>query len=622
MKTRTTLKQAAGAAILLGTLVLIASCSFGGNLLAEVDEQVRTATGQATNELTIGASGAGSVSPNGMVTVAERESIDIVATPDGGYNFLRWEKVGGTGEVVFGNATQAATTVGLTGGSATIQAVFTADSYQLTVTDDGNGSTTPAGALTVNHGVAESISASADTGYEFVNWTVTSGTATIDDPNATTTTVTLTSGNATVQANFQLLTYTLTINNDGNGSSTSSSTVEHGVPKNIIASPNRFYSFDEWAKTGGSGVVSFADSTDRSTQVTVTGGNATIEARFNVTTYSLVKRGNLYLNVVGYIETAYDIEVDGNYVYLAGQSTNNEGTIMRIDVTNKFTPSVSLSNKDTISGSTGRVSGIAMDSDYIYAADYYNGFYRFNKSDLSVDDSTASYDLVDVALHGSNPSFALGLSRNDRVVSYYLGSSVSSGSYVDLPGRGNRIQTVGGNAFVTAANAGGDYGEFHSIDASDPYNQGAMSVFDTVSAPQSGGLGDQPGNFLVYDSEYAYLASSNDALTHLWVDDPSSLPAVTDLSMSSNGPVALDSVFLYDSSTYSKELLVTASKDSGGSYSIVDIAIWSDPQVVGTTAVAYDGPEVMVVDGNYVYAYEDAGGATDQFVVYEIVVDP
>jgi uncharacterized protein (TIGR02145 family) len=73
------------------------------------------------------------------------------------------------------------------------------------MSNDGNGSTTPAGATTVNSGASTAISATAFTNYQFSNWSVTAGTgnATIGNASSASTTVVLT-GNATVRANFTM----------------------------------------------------------------------------------------------------------------------------------------------------------------------------------------------------------------------------------------------------------------------------------------------------------------------------------------------------------------------------------------------------------------------------------
>jgi len=71
----------------------------------------------------------------------------------------------------------------------------------LTVNAATGGTTTPAGATTVNVGAATAIAATANTGYTFANWTVTSGSATFANANAASTTVTI-SADAAIRANF------------------------------------------------------------------------------------------------------------------------------------------------------------------------------------------------------------------------------------------------------------------------------------------------------------------------------------------------------------------------------------------------------------------------------------
>jgi C1A family cysteine protease len=153
-------------------------------------------------ELTVTNGANGSTTPSGTVTVIHSANTEISATPVEGYHFEKWVKTAGTGAVRFGNSNLAETTVTMTGGDATIRANFAINQYTLTVTNGGHGSTIPSGSNSVNHGVGTSINATPETGYHFVNWTVTSGTVSIADVNSASTSVTLTNGKATIRANF------------------------------------------------------------------------------------------------------------------------------------------------------------------------------------------------------------------------------------------------------------------------------------------------------------------------------------------------------------------------------------------------------------------------------------
>jgi M6 family metalloprotease-like protein/uncharacterized repeat protein (TIGR02543 family) len=84
----------------------------------------------------------------------------------------------------------------------------------LTVTHDGNGTTLPSGAVIVEKNAATAIAATANTGYDFVNWTQTSGTANFADANSASTTATITAP-TTVRANFAIKTYPVTYSGNG-----------------------------------------------------------------------------------------------------------------------------------------------------------------------------------------------------------------------------------------------------------------------------------------------------------------------------------------------------------------------------------------------------------------------
>jgi len=98
-----------------------------------------------------------------------------------------------------GSATITCSGAGLTSGSVT--ATELDNDTTLTVNAGAGGSSSPSGAAVVAQGAASGISATADAGYAFANWSVISGAATFANANAANTTVTI-SAPATVQATF------------------------------------------------------------------------------------------------------------------------------------------------------------------------------------------------------------------------------------------------------------------------------------------------------------------------------------------------------------------------------------------------------------------------------------
>lgn len=85
--------------------------------------------------------------------------------------------------------------------SATVTATEADNDTTLNVVAGAGGTVVPSGAMVTSAGVATAISATPATGFTFVNWTVTSGTASFANTTAATSTVTITAP-ATVQANF------------------------------------------------------------------------------------------------------------------------------------------------------------------------------------------------------------------------------------------------------------------------------------------------------------------------------------------------------------------------------------------------------------------------------------
>ncbi|WP_409013166.1 InlB B-repeat-containing protein, partial [Bacteroides fragilis] len=74
---------------------------------------------------------------------------------------------------------------------------------ELTVNAGTGGSVSPSGTNSYRVEKAISITATPNGGYEFAGWTVTSGDATIENPNSSSTTVTLHKSNSTITANFK-----------------------------------------------------------------------------------------------------------------------------------------------------------------------------------------------------------------------------------------------------------------------------------------------------------------------------------------------------------------------------------------------------------------------------------
>jgi hypothetical protein len=241
--------------------------------------------------LTMDAVGGGTTIPAvGTHTVTVGEPVGIVAVEGAGVSFVNWEVITGNATIANANAIQTTVTVNAAAG-ATVRANFASvDTATLTmaVAPGGSGTTTPAiGAHTVNVGAATAISATPVAGFNFVNWTVTAGNATIADANSASTTATVNNvGGATIQANFVAIeTATLTMAAAPGGSGTTTPaigahTVNVGEATAISATPIGAFHFVNWTVTAGNATI--ADANSASTTVTVNdAGGATIQANFS-----------------------------------------------------------------------------------------------------------------------------------------------------------------------------------------------------------------------------------------------------------------------------------------------------------------------------------------------------
>lgn len=233
----------------------------------------------AIYELTVSDNGNGTTIPSGTVNVYHGVPYDINYISNAGHIFTHWETVSGTGVTFNGN-----NSVTLTGGNAEIRAHFQ-KYYILNVTSSTGGcATNPSGAQQVILGVPFPVEAELCDGHTFANWTVTSGDATIDDPNSPTTTVTLNTGDATVQANYDINVYTVNVGSNGNGTVNPSGDqqVNHGGTLNVTATPSPNYHFTNWSVTGD---IEITDG-DETGVFTVT-GPGTIRANFAIEEYTV-----------------------------------------------------------------------------------------------------------------------------------------------------------------------------------------------------------------------------------------------------------------------------------------------------------------------------------------------
>ena len=255
--------------------------------------------------LTVNNDGNGSTSPSGAITVDPDASTAISATAAAGYTFNAW-----TGDTTgIGSTGDASTTISPTGGQI-IQATFTANtvnivpsSTSVTVGEGGSQTFTvtlsaqPTSSITVavarNSGDGDiSVSGGSSLIFTTSNWDdaqmVTLAAAEDSDTSDGSATIHLSASGLShvdVTATEDDDAVTLTVNNDGNGSTSPSgaTTVDPDASTAISATPAAGYTFNAW--TGDT--TGIGSTGDASTTISPT-GDQTIQATFTANTVTIV----------------------------------------------------------------------------------------------------------------------------------------------------------------------------------------------------------------------------------------------------------------------------------------------------------------------------------------------
>ena len=202
-------------------------------------------------------------------------SCTLTATANTGYTFTNWTE---NGSVVSTNASYTFTV----SGARNLVANFTLNTYTIAASANPSAGGTVSGAGEFNHGASCTLTATANTGYTFNNWTE-NGSVVSSNPNYTFTVT----GDRTLVANFTLNSYTIatTANPSAGGTVSGAGEYNHGESCTVTATVNTGYTFSNWTENGT--VV----STNASYTFTVE-GNRNLVANFANITYTITVSAN------------------------------------------------------------------------------------------------------------------------------------------------------------------------------------------------------------------------------------------------------------------------------------------------------------------------------------------
>ncbi len=205
----------------------------------------------------------------------EGQVCDLTATANEGYNFINWTK---DGEEISTNTNYSFIVMG--GGDYV--ANFELNSYDITATANLDAGGTVTGAGTYYQFETCTLTATANEGYTFINWTK-DGEVITDDP---TYSFTVTEEGDYV-ANFELNSYdiTVTADPDAGGTVEGAGTYYHFETCILTASVNEGYHFINWTKDGEE------VSTEQTYTFTVTGGGNYV-ANYELNSYDIAVTAN------------------------------------------------------------------------------------------------------------------------------------------------------------------------------------------------------------------------------------------------------------------------------------------------------------------------------------------
>ena len=206
----------------------------------------------------------------GTGTYNHFETCTLVATPNEYYVFTNWTK---NGQVVSVDATYSFTVEG----GGTYVAHFTRVNHQITALANPTEGGSVSGTGSYEHGSYCTLTATANTGYTFFNWTK-NGQVVSSNPSYSFSVT----EDATYVANFNLNNYTITVSADPTvgGMVSGGGAYLFGSNCTISAMANAGYTFTNWTKNGT--VV----STDATYTFQVT-DNANLVAHFSLDHYNI-----------------------------------------------------------------------------------------------------------------------------------------------------------------------------------------------------------------------------------------------------------------------------------------------------------------------------------------------
>jgi len=515
----------------------------GGNVVSTTaitnitvnEDATYTANFARTYKITVNATEGGTATGGG--NYAEGSTATLTATAETGYVFVNWTQ---NGQEVSTDAEYSFTVTS----NATFTANFDIATYGITVSSTEGGSANGGG--TFEHGSNATITATAETGYVFVNWTKDGQVVSTDAVY----TFTVTEGGNYV-ANFEIATYQITANATQGGSTTGSGTYQHGSTATLTATANNAYVFVNWTKDGEevstNAIYSFV-VTESGTytanfatqhQIIVNTSNATAGTATGGGTYAygqeitISATANVGYSFVNWTVNGNEVSTDADYTFIV---TNNATYTANFEVAQYEIIVTSSEGGNATGGGTyqhGTSVTIAAtpDEHYEFINWTKNGAYFSEEATVTFTATESATFKANFAHEAAPTSFIITASATaggtitpNGSVTVQLGTDQT---FIITPNEHKQIlEVVVDNIQVGAVAEYTFYNitEYHSITAS--FEDARYQVNTSVNIDGSGTV--TPGNEYTYNTAVTLTATANEGYEFVnWTDENGTIVSET-----------------------------------------------------------------------------------------------
>lgn len=258
-----------------------------------------------------------------------------------GYSFSGWNTKSDGSGTAYTDGQSVSNLTSTNGGTVTLYAQWTINSYTLTV-NKGNNISSVSGGGTKNYNASCSISATPNTGYKFINWTGYSTST--DNPY----TFNMPASNATYTANAQGVSYTVVYHSNGGTGTMTNSSHTYGTASTL--SKNAFaktgYSFQGWSTSESSSSITYTDEANASALSTTDGATINLYAVWEAKSQMFIWTTKQLDGTTG---------TTGRWVRVLKYVYNNLGTSFTLTVSKNSTTNSSFTYSVYSSGSANKL---------------------------------------------------------------------------------------------------------------------------------------------------------------------------------------------------------------------------------------------------------------------------